>query len=201
MSAPWRIVVLISGNGSNLQAFIDRATGDYPARIVGVLSNRADAFGIERARHAGIPVTVIDHKGFATREAFDEAMTRAIDAWRPDVVVLAGFMRILTPAFVRHYAGRLLNIHPSLLPKFPGTDTHRRAIEAGETEHGCSVHFVTEELDGGPVVAQERVPVHADDTPETLRMRVQSAEHRLYPELVARLARGEISVPPSLSQT
>lgn len=193
MAQPFRLVVLISGSGSNLQAFIDRvADGSLPATIAAVISNKADAFGLERARRAGIATAVIDHRQFASREDFDHALATCIDAHRPDLVVLAGFMRILTPAFVQHYAGRLINIHPSLLPKFTGMDTHARAIAAGETEHGCSVHFVTEELDGGPVVAQARVPVLADDTPDTLRARVQQAEHRLYPEVAGWLATGRL---------
>jgi phosphoribosylglycinamide formyltransferase-1 len=197
MSETFRLVVLISGSGSNLQSFIDRiADGSLPASIVAVISNKADAFGLERARRAGIAVEVIDHRGFADRAAFDAALMQRIDQYQPDAVVLAGFMRILTEEFVRHYAGRLLNIHPSLLPKFPGLDTHARAIAAGESEHGCSVHFVTGELDGGPVVAQTRVPVLKDDTPDSLRARVQAAEHRLYPEVVGLLAAGKLRLLP-----
>ncbi len=193
MAQPFRLVVLISGSGSNLQAFIDRvADGSLPATIAAVISNKADAFGLERARRAGIPVDVVSHREYASREDFDRALAARIDAHRPDLVVLAGFMRILTPAFVHHYAGRLINIHPSLLPKFTGMDTHARAIAAGEKEHGCSVHFVTEELDGGPVVAQARVPVLPDDTPDSLRERVQRAEHRLYPEVAGWLATGRL---------
>lgn len=193
MATPYRLVVLISGSGSNLQAFIDRiADGSLPAVIAAVISNKADAFGLERARRAGIAAEVLDHRAFASREAFDQALAGRIDAYRPDLVVLAGFMRILTAGFVHHYAGRLLNIHPSLLPRFTGTDTHARALAAGETEHGASVHFVTEELDGGPVVAQARVPVLPGDTAETLRERVHQAEHRLYPEVVRWLATGRV---------
>jgi len=193
VATPYRLVVLISGSGSNLQAFIDRiADGSLPAVIAAVISNKADAFGLERARRAGIAAEVLDHRAFASREAFDQALAGRIDAYRPDLVVLAGFMRILTAGFVHHYAGRLLNIHPSLLPRFTGTDTHARALAAGETEHGASVHFVTEELDGGPVVAQARVPVLPGDTAETLRERVHQAEHRLYPEVVRWLATGRV---------
>lgn len=193
MAGEFRLVVLVSGNGSNLQAFIDRAAdGTLPARVAAVVSNRADAFALERARRAGIPTEVLDHRGFPSREAFDQKLATVIDGYRPDLVVLAGFMRILTPGFVQHYAGRLLNTHPSLLPKFPGMDTHARAIAAGEAEHGASVHFVTEELDGGPVVARVHVPVLPDDTPDSLKARVQIAEHQLYPTVVGWLAEGRL---------
>lgn len=195
MVTPYRLVVLISGNGSNLQAFIDRiADGTLPAVIAAVISNKAGVFGLERAQRAGIPAEVLDHRAFASREAFDRALAERIDAFQPDLVVLAGFMRILSAGFVNHYTGRLLNIHPSLLPKFTGTDTHARALAAGESEHGASVHFVTEELDGGPVVAQARVPVLAGDTADTLRERVHLAEHRLYPEVVRWLATGRVNL-------
>ena len=148
---PCNVVVLISGSGSNLQALIDSIAHDgNPARIAAVICNRAGAYGLERAKQAGIATSLLDHKQFDGREAFDAALIQAIDAHQPDLVVLAGFMRILTPGFVQHYAGRLLNIHPSLLPKHKGLHTHQRALEAGDREHGCSVHFVTEELDGGP---------------------------------------------------
>ena len=162
---PCNVVVLISGSGSNLQALIDSVAHDgNPARIAAVISNRADAYGLQRAKQAGIATELLDHKQFDGREAFDAALIQAIDAHQPDLVVLAGFMRILTPGFVQHYAGRLLNIHPSLLPKYKGLHTHQRALEAGDSEHGCSVHFVTEELDGGPLVVQAVLPVMADDT-------------------------------------
>lgn len=189
----FRLAILVSGSGSNLQAFIDRrADGSLPATIAVVISNKADAYALERARRAGIPVEVIDHRAFPSREAFDEALMARIDASHADAVVLAGFMRILTPGFVRHYSGRLLNTHPSLLPKYPGLDTHARAIAAGDGEHGATVHFVTEELDGGPVVAQAVVPVLPDDTPDALRARVQAAEHRMYPEVTGWLASGRL---------
>lgn len=187
------VVVLISGSGSNLQALIDGiAEGGIPARIGAVISNRADAYGLTRAQNADIPTAVLDHKAFAGREAFDAALIEAIDAYRPDLVVLAGFMRILTPAFVRHYAGRLLNIHPSLLPNYKGLHTHQRALEAGDAEHGCSVHFVTEELDGGPLVVQAVVPVQAGDSPESLAKRVQIGEHHIYPLAVRWFAEGRL---------
>ncbi|MGC8732268.1 MAG: phosphoribosylglycinamide formyltransferase [Halothiobacillaceae bacterium] len=184
-----RIVVLISGFGSNLQALIDaeRRNELGGSHIVAVFSNRADAFGLERARKAGLPTEVVSHKDFPAREAFDAALMERIDAYRPDLVVLAGFMRILTPAFVHHYAGRLINIHPSLLPKYPGMNTHARAIAAGDAEHGATVHLVTEGVDEGPIILQGRVPVMPDDTPETLQQRVHAIEHKIYPEAVRML--------------
>src|SRR5690554_224126 len=175
-----RIVVLISGSGSNLQAFIDTLHARQ-ADIVAVISNRADAFGLERAARAGIPGAVLDHREFADRATYDQALAALIDTHGPDLVILAGFMRILTSEFVQHYQGRLLNIHPSLLPKYTGLHTHRRALEAGDREHGATVHFVTEELDGGPAIMQSHVPILADDTPESLAERVRATEHRLYP--------------------
>ncbi|MGQ7958896.1 phosphoribosylglycinamide formyltransferase [Pseudomonas sp. SP16.1] len=187
------VVVLISGSGSNLQALIDSAADDgNPARIAAVISNRADAYGLQRAQNAGIATVVLDHKQFDSREAFDAALIQAIDAHRPDLVVLAGFMRILTGDFVRHYQGRLLNIHPSLLPRYKGLHTHQRALEAGDAEHGCSVHFVTEELDGGPLVVQAVLPVAAGDTIETLAQRVHAEEHRIYPLAVRWFAEGRL---------
>lgn len=192
MVQPCNVVVLISGSGSNLQALIDSLGEDNPARICAVISNRADAYGLTRAQNAGIATAVLDHKAFEGREAFDAALIETIDAYQPDLVVLAGFMRILSPAFVRHYAGRLLNIHPSLLPRYKGLHTHQRALEAGDGEHGCSVHFVTEELDGGPLVVQAVVPVQAGDTPEALASRVQIGEHHIYPLAVRWFAEGRL---------
>lgn len=189
-----KIAILISGSGSNLQAILDRiACGELKAEICGVLSNKADAYGLTRAVNHNIPTAVISHKDFADREAFDEAMMQQIDGWAPDVVVLAGFMRILTPQFVTHYQGRLLNIHPSLLPKYKGLHTHKRALEAGDSEHGCSVHFVTAELDGGPVIAQAVVPVLPGDSEESLTERVHKSEHGLYPQVLVWMANGELS--------
>ena len=180
-----RLAVLISGTGSNLQAIVDAIdAGELPARISLVLSNKAGAAGLARAERAGVPAPAIDHRGFPDRASFDQAMIERIDAHGADTVVLAGFMRILSPGFVRHYQGRLINIHPSLLPKYPGLNTHARALEAGDREHGCSLHFVTDELDGGPLIAQARFPVAANDTAETLSEKVQAREHRLYPQVL-----------------
>lgn len=193
MSTPCNVVVLISGSGSNLQALIDSLAGaDTPAVIRAVISNRADAYGLERARKAGIETRFLDHKAYADRESFDAALIQAIDGFDADLVLLAGFMRILSADFVRHYQGRLLNIHPSLLPKYKGLHTHQRALEAGDAEHGCSVHFVTEELDGGPLVVQAAIPVESDDTPETLAQRVHVQEHVIYPLAMRWFAEGRV---------
>ncbi|MBI3778939.1 MAG: phosphoribosylglycinamide formyltransferase [Gammaproteobacteria bacterium] len=189
------MVVLISGRGSNLQAIIDAVNaGRLPAEIRAVIGNQPGAPGLARARTAGIPAHAIDHRGFATREQFDQALMRQIDFYRPRVVVLAGFMRILSGAFIDHYAGRLLNIHPSLLPAFPGLNTHARALQSGVTVHGASVHFVTHEVDGGPVIVQAAVPVFADDTPEILAERVLMEEHRIYPLAIGWFLAGRLSV-------
>ncbi|OLY75411.1 phosphoribosylglycinamide formyltransferase [Pseudomonas sp. ATCC PTA-122608] len=193
MPATCDVVVLLSGTGSNLQALIDSTrTGDSPVRIAAVISNRSDAYGLQRARDAGIDTRSLDHKTFEGREAFDSALIELIDAFNPKLVVLAGFMRILSADFVRHYNGRLLNIHPSLLPKYKGLHTHQRALEAGDTEHGCSVHFVTEELDGGPLVVQAVVPVESADSAQTLAQRVHTQEHRIYPLAVRWFAEGRL---------
>ncbi|WP_017902158.1 phosphoribosylglycinamide formyltransferase [Pseudomonas asplenii] len=187
------VVVLLSGSGSNLQALIDDVrTGDNPAHIAAVISNRADAYGLQRARDAGIETRSLDHKAFEGREAFDAALIELIDAFNPQLVVLAGFMRILSADFVRHYQGRLLNIHPSLLPKYKGLHTHQRALDAGDTEHGCSVHFVTEELDGGPLVVQAVVTVESGDSAQSLAQRVHTQEHRIYPLAVRWFAEGRL---------
>jgi formyltetrahydrofolate-dependent phosphoribosylglycinamide formyltransferase len=187
-----RVAVLISGRGSNMEALV-RAAGaaDYPAEIVGVLSNRADAPGLAFAAAAGIATAVRSHKDFSGREAFDAALEEVLEGWRAEIVCLAGFMRVLTPGFVGKWEGRMLNIHPSLLPAFKGLDTHRRAIEAGVGEHGCTVHFVTAGLDDGPPILTARIPVLPGDTPESLAARVLVEEHRIYPEALAMVARGE----------
>ena len=189
------VVVLLSGTGSNLQALIDScAIKDSPARIRAVISNRADAYGLQRAKDAGIDTRVLDHTAFEGREAFDAALIDVIDTFNPQLVVLAGFMRILSAGFVRHYQGRLLNIHPSLLPKYKGLHTHQRALQAGDSEHGCSVHFVTEELDGGPLVVQAIIAVESDDSPHSLAQRVHAQEHRIYPLAVRWFAEGRLSL-------
>lgn len=180
-----RLVILISGRGSNMQSIIRAIdAGELNAEIVAVISNRPDAAGLQTATAAGIDTQLINHRDFDSREAFDIELARTIDQYQPDFVILAGFMRILTAGFVRHFAGKLINIHPSLLPKFKGLHTHQRAIEAGEQEHGASVHFVTAELDDGPVILQAKVPILADDTPESLAARVLVEEHKLYPDAI-----------------
>lgn len=190
--APLGVVVLVSGSGSNLQALIDRRDAGLPITIRAVISNRADAFGLERARRHGIAAEVLDHRPYPDRESYERELIACIDRHRPGLVVLAGFMRILTPAFVEHYAGRMLNIHPSLLPKFRGLHTHQRAIETGEQEHGASVHFVTAELDGGPVIIQARLAVRPDEDAATLAARVLALEHVIYPRAVGWIAEGRV---------
>lgn len=185
-----RVAILISGGGSNMLALVASMTGDHPARPVLVASNDPAARGLVLAADRGVPVAAVDHRGL-TREAFEARLAAELDAVRPDILCLAGFMRILTPAFVGRYAGRMLNIHPSLLPKYPGLHTHARALAAGDTEAGCTVHEVTAELDAGPILGQARVPVHPDDTPETLAARVLVQEHRLYPAVLRRFALGD----------
>jgi phosphoribosylglycinamide formyltransferase 1 len=176
------IVILISGRGSNMQAILDAVQNDgLPASVAAVVSNRADAGGLGVADSRKIPTVVVDHRSYATREAFDDALAGAIDLHRPDAVVLAGFMRVFTVPFVERYRGRLLNIHPSLLPAFAGTHTHRRALAAGVKLHGCTVHFVTPEVDAGPIIAQAAVPVLPGDDEDTLAARVLRQEHRIYP--------------------
>lgn len=184
------IVILISGSGSNMVAIVRRAQQEHwearlGARVAAVISNKADARGLVLAKEQGIATAVLDHKAYPSREAFDAALMQEIDRHTPALVVLAGFMRILTPGFVQHYAGRLLNIHPSLLPAFPGLHTHERAIEAGCKFAGATVHQVTAELDHGPILAQAVVPILPDDTPDVLAARVLTQEHRIYPQAVA----------------
>lgn len=183
--APTRLVVLISGSGSNLQVIIDACErGEINGHIAAVISNKADAYGLERAKQAGIATKVLSHKDFDSREAYDAQLMNVIDSFMPNLVVLAGFMRILTPGLVQKYVGKMLNIHPSLLPKYQGLNTHQRAIDAKDDVHGVSVHFVTEELDGGPVILQAQIPVLKDDTAETLAKRVHEQEHIIYPLVV-----------------
>lgn len=184
-----RIVILISGRGSNMQALLE---ANLPCQIAAVISNRADAQGLEIARAQGIATAIVPHKDYADRASFDAALAEAIDLHTPDVVVLAGFMRILTDGFVKRYAGRLINIHPSLLPAYPGIDTHERALRDGVKIHGCTVHFVTPDLDHGPIIIQAAVPVLRDDTPKTLEARVLREEHRIYPQTVRWLCRNQV---------
>ena len=191
--SPIRLVVLISGNGSNLQAIIDNiANQNLPARIVAVISNRADAYGLERAKKAGIEQHVLSHKGFSDRQQYDLALKNLIDDYQPDLIILAGFMRILSNEFVEHYLHKMMNIHPSLLPKYKGLNTHQRVIDAGDKEHGCSVHFVTPELDDGPVILQAKVKIEDNDTAETLAERVHQQEHLIYPEAIRLFAENKI---------
>lgn len=190
-----KIVILISGRGSNMEAMINaRDAGQLPVEIAAVISNRPDAKGLETANKAGIATRCVDHKAYAGREAFDAALAACIDEFVPDLVVLAGFMRILTADFVRHYEGRLLNIHPSLLPSFPGLHTHQRALDEGVRIHGCTVHFVTAELDHGPVVIQAAVPVLDGDDEDSLSARILRYEHQIYPQAVRWFAEGKLSL-------
>ncbi|MYM93644.1 phosphoribosylglycinamide formyltransferase [Duganella vulcania] len=189
------IVILISGRGSNMEAVVRAAQAErWPARIAAVISNRADASGLAFAAEHGIPTAVVANKDYASRAEFDAALQTVIDGFQPDLVVLAGFMRILTEQFVAHYAGRMLNIHPSLLPLFPGLATHAQALAAGVAEHGATVHFVTAELDHGPMVAQAAVPVLPDDTVETLSARVLQQEHVIYPRAIRWFVEGRLTI-------
>lgn len=192
---PARVVVLISGSGSNLQAIIDQTeSGELPVKICAVISNKDSVQGLERAEKHGIPAIVLDHRLFPSRETFDQRLQEIIDTQAPDIVVLAGFMRILTPEFTRHYEGKMLNIHPSLLPKYTGLHTHRRAIEAGDSEHGVTVHFVTAELDGGPSIIQARVAIDSGETEDSLAKKVLQQEHQIYPLAVKWLAEGRLKM-------
>jgi phosphoribosylglycinamide formyltransferase-1 len=189
-----RAAILISGSGTNLQAFIDCATaGRLDLELACVFSNRLDAFGLERAKNAGIATICIEHGDFADREAFDRAISAALDPFEPDLLILAGFMRILSPGFVNRYEGRILNIHPALLPAYPGLDTHRRVLDAGETWHGSTVHFVTEQLDGGPRILAGRLRVDANEAAAELADRIQAIEHQIYPEAAAWFAAGRLT--------
>ncbi|MGI9887791.1 phosphoribosylglycinamide formyltransferase [Vibrio chagasii] len=189
------IVVLVSGSGSNLQAILDACDSNMiDASVKAVFSNKAEAFGLERAKNAGVDARSVNPKDFGSREEFDHELMIQIDAYQPDLIVLAGYMRILSSGFVRHYAGKMVNIHPSLLPKYPGLHTHQRAIDAKDKEHGTSVHFVTEELDGGPVILQAKVPVFEDDDAELLAGRVLTQEHAIYPMVCKWFAEGRLSM-------
>jgi phosphoribosylglycinamide formyltransferase-1 len=197
VSTPKQIIhvgVLISGGGTNLQAIIDRcADGSVPARVACVVSNRAEAFGLERARQSGIPALHLDHRLFSGREAYDEALVTTLQEYGVDLVVLAGFMRIVTPVLLAAYPGRILNIHPALLPAFPGLHAQRQALEHGAKVAGCTVHFVDAGCDTGPIILQAAVPVREDDTEESLSQRIQVEEHRLYPEAIRLFAEGRLS--------
>ena len=190
-----RIVVLISGSGSNLQSIIDAiAERNLNAELCAVISNKQDAYGLQRAKDNGIPVHWIDHKKYSSREQFDSALIKTIDPCKPDLIVMAGFMRILTDTFVGHYPGKMINIHPSLLPKFRGLNTHQRVLEEGDAEHGATIHFVTQDLDGGPVIIQARLPVVANDTAEKLAQKVQRLEHKIYPLVVEWFSENRIAL-------
>lgn len=191
--ASLRVVILISGTGSNMQRIAELAqAGKLPIHIAAIISDRADAKGLQTAAAMGLPTAAISPKQFPSRDAFDAALAELVDSQQPQLVVLAGFMRILGANFVQRFADRMLNIHPSLLPKYPGLHTHQRALEAGDVEHGCSVHFVTAELDGGPVVIQARVPVVSGDTTESLAARVLVKEHQIYPQTIGLIAAGRL---------
>ena len=195
MATRLKVGVLISGRGSNLKSLLDGcAAPDFPADIVTVISNRPGAGGLDHARAAGVPAETIDHKAFDDKPAFEAAVTAALEAAGVDLLCLAGFMRVVTAGFVRHWQGRMINIHPSLLPLFPGLDTHERALAAGVKLHGCSVHYVTEEVDGGPIVGQAAVPVLAGDDAGSLAARVLKAEHRLYPACLRLVAEGRVDL-------
>lgn len=185
-----RIAVLVSGNGSNLQALID---ANLSGQIIGVLSNKADAYALERAKQANIATAVVSHKDFPNRESFDEAMHQQLLAWQIDLVILAGFMRILTPSFVSQWQGKMLNIHPSLLPYYKGVNTHQRVLNTGDRFHGCTVHFVTAELDAGQSIAQSAIEVHLNDTVQTLAQRVHKLEHFIYPQVAEWLCNGQLT--------
>jgi phosphoribosylglycinamide formyltransferase-1 len=190
-----KLAILVSGGGSNLQAFIEScASGELDANIAVVLSNKADAYGLERAAEAGISTAFIDHRDYAQREDFDRALVAALAGYEIDLVILAGFMRILTPVFINAYNGRLMNIHPSLLPQYPGLNTHQRAIDAGDTHAGTTVHFVTEELDGGPPVLQARVDIKPEDDAASLAAKVLVQEHRIYPLAAQWFAEGRLAL-------
>ncbi len=184
-------VVLISGSGSNLQSLIDNAD-HINLEIGAVISNKEGAYGLKRAQQVNIPTHAINHKQFSSREEFDQILSQTIDQYQPEIIILAGFMRILTSKFTQKYTGKMLNIHPSLLPKFQGLNTHQRALDAGESEHGVSVHFVTDELDGGPIIAQSRINILADDSADSLARRVLVEEHKLFPEVVHWFTQGRL---------
>lgn len=194
MASPCKTAILISGSGTNLQAFIDAVEdGDLDLELTVVFSNNPDAYGLERAEQAGIPTACIQHSDFPDRESFDHAVIAELDRFEPDLLILAGFMRILSPAFVAHYAGKILNIHPALLPLYPGLNTHQRVLDAGDQWHGSTVHFVTEELDGGPRILQGRLAIVPGETADELATRVQAVEHQIYPEAAGWVGSGKVT--------
>jgi phosphoribosylglycinamide formyltransferase-1 len=190
------IVVLISGNGSNLQAMIDATQAGAAFEIRAVISNDANAYGLKRAQAANIPTHTIAQQDYASREEFEKALQAKIDTYQPELIVLAGFMRRLGAAFVQHYPWKIINIHPSLLPKYPGLHTHRRVLEAGDLEHGVTIHFVNEELDAGPILYQTKIAVGASDTEATLQQRIQAIEHQIYPQILQAFAENKIQAGP-----
>lgn len=193
MAKGCKTAILISGSGTNLQAFIDsQLRGELPLELSVVLSNRSDAHGLVRAKTAGIPTAFVDHRQYADRAAFDKAMAARLDDWNPELLILAGFMRILSSGFVERYAGRILNVHPALLPAYPGLNTHQRVIDAGDAWHGSTVHFVTEELDGGPGILQGRLPVGECRSASDLALRVQAVEHQVYPQAAGWVGEGRV---------
>ena len=190
---PCRTAILISGSGTNLQAFIDRvAVRELELDLCVVFSNKPDAYGLQRAEKAGIPTSCVEHGEYPDRESFDRAVIERLEPFKPELLILAGFMRILSPGFVRHYEGRILNIHPALLPKYPGLNTHQRVLDAGDEWHGSTVHFVTEELDGGPCILQGRLRVDPAETADELQHRVQTIEHQIYPEAAGLVGSGRV---------
>ena len=198
---PCQLVILISGSGSNLQSFIDAAASNIlEADIAAVVCNRPGALGLDRATKSDIATELVDHTDYDNRESFDAELIKRIDNYEPDLVILAGFMRILTPGFVNHYRGKLLNIHPSLLPKYPGLHTHQRAIDAGDNEAGATVHFVTEELDGGPAIIQSAVAIQPDDTADDLAKRILVEEHKIYPLAAQWFAEGRLTLNANKAQ-
>lgn len=188
------IVVLISGNGSNLQAIIDAIQHGLAVEIRAVISNQSRAFGLERAKQAHIPTHIIEHNQFPDRAAFETALSAQINVYTPQLIVLAGFMRRLTPEFAQQYAGRMINIHPSLLPKYPGLNTHRRVLKAKDTTHGVTIHYVTADVDAGPIICQSQLTVHPDDTEESLQQRIHALEHQLYPQVLSWFAAGRLQL-------
>lgn len=189
-----KAAILVSGSGSNLQSFIDQvADNRVDLEIAVVMANRRDAYGLTRAKNSGIETACIEHGQFADREAFDRAVAKELDRFEPALIILAGFMRILSPWFVRHFHGKILNIHPALLPLYPGLHTHDRVLKAGDSQHGSTVHFVTDELDGGPRIMAGRIAIRADDTADTLMSRVQAVEHQIYPQAAQLFAEGRVT--------